>query len=173
MFFAIPLLIIAALAAYVALQPAAVHITRSALIAAAPETIFAQVNDFHNWGAWSPWAKLDPAAKNSFEGVTSGVGAGFRWDGNNHVGAGVMTIVESRPSDLIRIRLEFVRPFVATSTAEFTFVPEDGETRVTWSFVGTNGFIGKAVNLVMNCDKMVGDMYAQGLANIKAIVAPR
>jgi len=27
-----------------------------------------QVNDFHQWDAWSPWAKLDPDAKITFEG---------------------------------------------------------------------------------------------------------
>jgi hypothetical protein len=159
--------------AYVAMQPAAFRITRTERIAAPPETIFAQVNDFHNWGAWSPWAKLDLAAKNSFEGVSAGVGAGFRWDGNSKVGAGVMTITESRLSDLIRIRLEFIRPFAATQTAEFTFAPEGDQTLVTWSLIGTNNFIAKAINLVMNCDKMIGGMYAQGLANIKAIVEPR
>src|SRR4051812_47061770 len=89
----------------VAMQPSEFRVTRTADIAAPPETVFAQVNDFHNWDAWSPWAKLDPAAKNAFEGPASGTGSGFAWAGNDKVGEGHMTITDSHPSDLIRIKL--------------------------------------------------------------------
>jgi hypothetical protein len=91
----------------VALQPSDFRVARSATISAPASAVFAQVNDFHKWEAWSPWAKLDPAAKNSFEGPPAGIGAIFRWAGNDEVGAGSMTIIESRPSELIRIKLEF------------------------------------------------------------------
>jgi len=82
----------------VALQPAAFRISRSATMQAPASAVFAQVNDFHNWTAWNPWQKLDPTAKNTFSGPTSGVGSVFEWDGNDEVGAGRMTIVESRPT---------------------------------------------------------------------------
>jgi len=128
------------------------------------------VNDFHNWEAWSPWAKLDPAAKATFEGPSTGTGAIFKWAGNKEVGEGSMTITESRPSDLIRIKLEFLRPFEATNSAEFTFKPEGNRTAVTWSMEGKNNFIAKAVCLFMNMDKMVGGQFEQGLAQMKAVV---
>jgi Polyketide cyclase / dehydrase and lipid transport len=128
------------------------------------------VNDFHNWEAWSPWAKLDPAAKATFEGPSTGTGAIFKWTGNKEVGEGSMTITESRPSDLIRIKLEFLRPFEATNSAEFTFKPEGNRTAVTWSMEGKNNFIAKAVCLFMNMDKMVGGQFEQGLAQMKAVV---
>jgi len=128
------------------------------------------VNDFHNWEAWSPWAKLDPAAKATFEGPSTGTGAIFKWAGNKEVGEGSMTITESRPSDLIRIKLEFLRPFEATNSAEFTFKPEGNRTAVTWSMEGKNNFIAKAVCLLMNMDKMVGGQFEQGLAQMKAVV---
>jgi len=128
------------------------------------------VNDFHNWEAWSPWAKLDPAAKATFEGPSTGTGAIFKWVGNKEVGEGSMTITESRPSDLIRIKLEFLRPFEATNSAEFTFKPEGNRTAVTWSMEGKNNFIAKAVCLFMNMDKMVGGQFEQGLAQMKAVV---
>ncbi len=128
------------------------------------------MNDFHNWEAWSPWAKLDPAAKATFEGPSTGTGAIFKWAGNKEVGEGSMTITESRPSDLIRIKLEFLRPFEATNSAEFTFKPEGNRTAVTWSMEGKNNFIAKAVCLFMNMDKMVGGQFEQGLAQMKAVV---
>ena len=159
----------------VALQPAEFRIVRSATISAPAPAVFAQVNDFHNWEAWSPWAKLDPAAKATFEGPSAGMGAIFRWAGNKDVGEGSMTITESRPSDLIRIKLEFLKPFEATNTAEFTFKPEGNQTGVTWSMEGKNNFIAKAVCLFMNMDKMVGGQFEQGLAQMKSVAeaAPR
>ncbi len=116
--------IIVVFAVIVALQPSDFRVARTATISAPPPAVFAQVNDFHKWEAWSPWAKLDPAAKNSFEGPAAGRGAIFKWSGNNEVGEGSMTIPESRPSDLIKIKLDFTKPFEATNTTEFTFKPE-------------------------------------------------
>jgi len=154
----------------VAIQPSEFRIVRSATISAPAPAVFAQVNDFHNWEAWSPWAKLDPAAKATFEGPSAGTGAIFRWAGNDKIGEGSMTITESRPSNLIRITLEFVKPFAATNTAEFTFEPEGNQTAVTWSMAGKNNFMAKAVSLFMNMDKMVGGKFEEGLANMKSVV---
>src|SRR5262249_6149457 len=130
--------------------------------------VFAQVNDFHRWAAWSPWAKLDPNAKNTFEGPSEGTGSVFRWAGNNEVGEGSMTITESKPHERVRIRLDFVKPYEGTSDAEFTFRPEGNQTAVTWSMEGKNNFIGKAICLFMNMDKMVGGKFDEGLVSLKA-----
>jgi hypothetical protein len=161
--------IVVLFAGVVAMQPSEFRIMRSATISAPAAEVFTQVNDFHNWQAWSPWAKLDPAAKNSFAGPPSGTGAVFKWSGNNQVGEGTMTLVESRPSDLIRIKLEFVRPFADTSTAEFTFQPAGNQTAVTWSMSGRANFVRKAFCLVMNMDKIVGGEFEKGLAQMKAV----
>jgi hypothetical protein len=162
--------VIAVLLAVIATRPGEFRVSRSTKMSAPPSAVFAQVNDFHKWEAWSPWAKLDPDAKNSFEGPTSGTGSIFRWDGDKNVGAGSMKIVESRPSDLIRIQLDFIRPFAGTNNVEFTFKPQGEQTAVTWSMSGKNNFIGKAIGLFMDCEKMIGGFYDQGLANIKSIV---
>jgi hypothetical protein len=73
---------------FVALQPSEFHVERTANMAAPPATVFDQVNDFHKWDAWSPWAKLDPNAKITFEGPPSGTGTIMTWAGNNQVGEG-------------------------------------------------------------------------------------
>ncbi|MBI5799576.1 MAG: SRPBCC family protein [Verrucomicrobia bacterium] len=151
------------------MRPDEMRITRSVTIAAPPAAVFAQVNDFHLWDAWSPWAKLDPACKNTFEGPPAGTGAGFRWDGNNKVGAGAMTITESRPGELVLIRLEFHRPFKALNSAEFTFQPEGGKTLVTWTMLGKNNLISKVFGLFVNCEKMVGKDFETGLATLKIV----
>jgi hypothetical protein len=153
----------------VAVQPPDFRISRSTTIDAPPSALFAQVNDFHNWEAWSPWAKLDPAAKNSFEGASAGTGAIFKWSGNDQIGEGKMTVTESRPDELVRIKLEFVRPFEDTSTAEFTFQPEGNGTVVTWSMYGRKKFINKAICLFMDMDKMLGGEFEKGLAQMKTV----
>lgn len=154
----------------VAVQPDEFTISRSATMAAPPEEVFAQVNNFHNWDDWSPWAKLDPDSTAEFSGPDSGEGAAFSWSGNSEVGEGTMTILESRPHELIRIKLEFTRPFADTSTAEFTFRPEGEETVVTWSMMGENSFIEKGFCLLMDMDEMLGEKFNEGLASMKAIV---
>ena len=150
-------------------QPDEFKVVRSAKISAPPEKIFPHVDDLHEWKAWSPWAKLDPNAKSSFDGAAAGVGAAMSWDGNKKIGAGKMTITESRPGELIRIRLEFIRPFQATNTAEFTFKPCGNQTLLTWSMSGQNNFGGKIFGLFMNCDKMVGSDFEKGLAAMKLV----
>jgi hypothetical protein len=151
-----------------AFQPADYRITRSATIAAPAAVIFPEVNDFHRWAAWSPWEKLDPAMKRTFEGPAAGVGAAYAWEGNNDVGSGRMTIVESRPPELIAIRLEFIKPMPGLSPTEFTFRPEGAATNVTWTMNGTKNYPMKVMCLFMNMDKMVGDQFEQGLASLKS-----
>ncbi len=154
----------------VALRPSEFRVVRSATISAPAPEVFAQVNNFHNWEAWSPWAKLDPGIGQTYEGPDAGEGATYKWSGNSEVGEGVMTITESRPNDLIRIKLEFLKPFAATDTAEFTFEPEGGQTMVTWSMEGKNNFIAKAIGMFMDMDKMIGSQFEAGLANLKSVV---
>jgi len=153
----------------VAMQPEDFKVSRSATIAAPAATVFAQVNDFHKWEAWSPWAKMDPNSKATYSGPESGPGASFAWAGNNEVGEGRMTIKESKPNDLVLIDLQFIKPFAANNVAEFTFKPQGDQTQVTWTMSGKNNFFFKAFSLFMNCDKMVGPQFEKGLSSMKAI----
>jgi hypothetical protein len=137
--------LVAGLVVVIALQPADFRVSRTATIAAPAPVVFTQVNDFHNWAAWSPWAKLDPAMKHTYEGAAAGPGAVYTWVGNREVGEGRMTIVESRPGDLVRVRLDFVKPFAGTSVAEFTFRPEGDRTAVTWTMTGEKNFVAKGI----------------------------
>ena len=167
--------IVVGLVGVITLQPARYRVSRSTTIAAPAPVVFAQVNDFHRWSAWSPWEKIDPAMKRTYEGPPAGVGASYAWVGTREVGEGRMTIVESRPSDLIQVKLEFVKPFAGTSVAEFSFKPDGERTLVTWSMTGDKNFIAKAIHLVMNMDRMIGDQFDKGLAAMKTVAeaAPR
>ena len=153
----------------VASRPSTFLITRSANIAAPPEEVFMQVYDLHSFLEWSPWAKLDPGCTTTFEGPGAGVGASFTWSGNKKVGEGRMTLTDSRPPEFIRFKLEFLKPFKATHTTEFTFKPHAGQTVVTWAMSGKCNFMAKAFGLFMNCDKMVGRDFEKGLAQMKSL----
>jgi len=152
-------IVIILLVIFIALRPSMFSVARSATMSAPPGAVFAQVNDFHKWEAWSPWAKMDPNATSTFEGPPSGKGAKFHWDGNKDVGAGNMIITESMPNDHIRIRLEFIRPFAGVNDTLFTFKPIGNKTNVTWTMSGKYNFIMKAVSLFMDCEKMVGPQF--------------
>jgi uncharacterized protein YndB with AHSA1/START domain len=153
----------------VGLQPAEFRVVRSTTIATLPAEVFARVNNFHNWEEWSPWAKLDPDSKITFDGPRAGTGAIFAWSGNDKVGEGRMTVTESQPNELIRIKLDFKRPFESTCTTEYTFKPEGKQTVVTWTMFGDKNFISKVFCLFMDMDKTVGGDFEKGLSQMKAV----
>lgn len=162
--------IIAAFAVYVALLPSHYSLARSIVIAAPPDAVFSQINDFRRWDAWSPWAKLDLTAKTEFRGPQSGKGSEFHWAGNEKVGVGSMTIVESRPSELVGIRLAFVKPFEGQSDVALTLKPDGAGTRVTWALSGEQSFIERAMCTLMGgMERILGPEYEKGLANLKAV----
>ena len=163
-------IVVAALAGYIATRPAEFRVTRAATYAAPAAAVFAQVNELRKWEAWSPWAKKDPQMKQDNQGPPAGTGAVTSWQGNKDVGEGRMTIVESRPNELIRFKLEFLKPFNATNSAEFSFKEQGGRTEVSWSMSGQNNFIGKAMGVVFDFDKMIGGDFEAGLANLKTVV---
>ena len=155
----------------VALQPSDFKVERSATMRAPAPAAFAQVNDFQKWQAWSPWEKVDPQLKRQYEGPKAGTGAIYAWQGNKDVGEGRMTITESKPAELVRIKLEFFKPFAATNAAEFSFKPAGPDsTAVTWTMTGQNNFLSKAICMFVNMDNMVGGMFEQGLTQMKTVV---
>ncbi len=156
----------------VAMQPGAFTITRSATIAAPPARVFAIVNNMHRWNDWSPWARMDPAMTTTYAGPAAGVGASEHWVGKK-VGTGTMTIVKSRPGELIEMRLDFERPMRATNTASFTFMKSGKHTEVVWTMTGRSGFVAKVYHLFRNMDKMVGGDFEKGLAELKVLAEKR
>lgn len=161
--------IVAGFTAIVAMQPAQFSISRSATIAAAPAKVFALVNDFHKWEAWSPWAKIDPAMKQTYEGSPAGLDAIYTWSGNDKVGEGRMTIVESQPNEHVGLKLDFIKPFASTNATGFTFEPDGTGVAVSWTMNGQNNFVAKAMYRFMSMDKMVGPDFEKGLAQMKSI----
>ena len=165
--------VIAAIAVVVVLtlavmRPDTFQVERSMTIKAPPETIFAIIQDFHRWGAWSPWEKKDPSMKRTYGGAASGKGAVYGWDGNGDVGTGSMEIVEVIVPLHVTITLDFTKPFAAHNVAEFTMIPTTDGTHVSWLMRGPSPFLAKVMNVFVDMDHMVGADFEAGLANLKA-----
>jgi Polyketide cyclase / dehydrase and lipid transport len=160
------LVLIVALVVFIATRPESFRIERSGQISAPADVVFALINDFHQWGRWSPWEKLDPSMNKTFEGPSAGPGAIYAWTGNSKVGQGRMTLLESKAGEFVSIKLEFFKPFAATNQSTFRLAPSGGGTQVNWIMDGKNNFMGKAFSVFMNMDAMVGKDFEQGLANL-------
>lgn len=152
-------------------KPATFSIQRSAVMQAPAETIFPLINNFHQWTKWSPWENRDPALKRSYSGAESGKGAIYAWEGNKNVGSGRMEILDASSPSKITIKLDFLKPFEAHNTAEFTFVPERDATttNVIWVMRGPSSFMSKVMQVFMNFDKMIGKDFETGLTNLKTL----
>jgi uncharacterized protein YndB with AHSA1/START domain len=152
-----------------ATRPDTFSIQRAATIKATPEKIFAVISDFHQWGSWSPWENRDPAMQRSFSGANSGRGAVYAWDGNKNVGSGRMEILDVSVPSKIVIKLDFLKPFEAHNTAEFTMLPQGDATNLTWAMHGPLVFMAKVMHVFINMDNMIGKDFEAGLANGKRI----
>ncbi|HMO04619.1 MAG TPA: SRPBCC family protein [Kiritimatiellia bacterium] len=154
----------------VAQQPRELRVERTMTLDAPASVVFAKVNNLAAWEDWSPWAKLDPAMVNTYEGPAAGTGAKQHWKGNQDVGEGRMTITESRPDAQILIHLEFVKPFASESISEFVFTPDGDRTEVTWRMVGENDLMARLVSVFMDIEGMIGTRYEAGLSNLNQLV---
>jgi hypothetical protein len=159
------LLVVFLLAA--ARRPDDLCVERSITIAASAPLAFSRINDLRKWQEMSPYVKNDPAATYTFAGPAAGVGSSLEWAGNAKVGAGRMTITDSRPNELVRFRFEFFKPWYCTNTTDFIFRSAGAGTEVTWAMSMKNNFIAKASGLVLNMDKMMGESFEAGLVNLK------
>ena len=152
-----------------AIKPGRFSVRRDIVVRAPAEKIFPLIADFHRWGSWSPYENKDPAMKRTYGGAASGKGAVYAWQGNKNVGSGRMEITDASAPSKVVIKLDFLVPFEAHNTAEFTMLPQGGATSVTWVMHGPAPFMAKVMHTVINMDRMVGKDFETGLANLKAV----
>ncbi len=162
-------LVIAAILVYAVAQPDDFRVHRAMNIKAPPEKILPLITDFHSWGSWSPWEKMDPAMKRTYSGAASGKGAAYAWEGNSKVGEGRMEITEASPPSKVTIKLDFIKPFEGHNIAEFTLEPKGDSTNVTWAMHGPTPYIAKIIGVFVSMDRMIGKDFETGLSNLKAV----
>jgi len=160
---------IALLLVFAATRPDSFRVERSITIKAAPAKVYALLNDFHNFPSWSPWQDLDPAMKVTHGGAASGQGAIYEWVGNSAVGAGRMEILKAQPDASITVKLDFLQPFEAHNTAEYTLANSTDGTTVTWAMYGPSPYVSKVMGIFVSMDSMIGKDFERGLAKLKAV----
>jgi len=151
-------------------QPDTFLVERRIVVNAPPERVFAQINDFHAWEAWSPWAKLDPAMQVTYSGAAQGVGAVYEWRGNSDVGEGRMAIKSATAPSEVMIALDFLTPFESHNVTTFMLTPTESGTEVIWTMKGNAEYVTKLMTMFVSMDKMVGPDFSRGLEQLKAVV---
>lgn len=149
-------------------KPGTFRVQRTRRIQAPPEAIFALIEDFRRWPAWSPYEKLDPEMRKTYSGPATGRGSVYQWQGNRKAGEGRMEIVETVPSSVVRIQLDFLKPFEGHNTAEFTLVPEGDATLVTWAMFGPLTLMARVMSVFCSMDRLMGKEFETGLENLGA-----
>ncbi len=154
------------LIAFASTKPDSFIIQRSTAINAPPEKVYALIQDFRQWGAWSPFEKMDPEMKRTFGEPASGLGGIYGWEGKK-AGSGTMKITQGDPGRRVVIALDFTKPFPANNTATFDIEPVGKGAKVTWAMTGKSPLMFKVMDTLMGMDKMVGKDFDKGLADLK------
>lgn len=150
--------------AYAATKPDTFKIERTTSVQAQPAKILPMLTDFKRWQAWSPYEK-DPSLQRSYSGPDSGKGAVYAWEGKE-AGKGRMEILAVTP-DKVTVKLDFIEPMSASNICEFTLLPQNGLTTVSWSMSGANPYFGKVMSVFLDIDTFVGGDFEAGLAKLK------
>ena len=161
---------VVAILAYASTRPDTFSVQRTLRIKAPAERIFPLIDSPRAMNRWSPFIAPDPAIKIDYLGPENGTGAAHTWSGNRQVGAGRYEIVESIAPTRTVAKLDMRTPIEAHNTVEFTLSPQGNETSVTWAMSGRQPLMAKVASVFIDCDKMVGGPFEQGLANLRAIV---
>jgi hypothetical protein len=161
--------LIAGVLVFAARKPDTFRVQRATAIGAAPDKIFPLINDFKNWGSWSPYEKKNPAMKRTFSGQTSGKGAVYAWDGNSQVGKGRIEIIDTSAPARVTIKLDMIKPMEGHNIVHFTLESHGGATQITWAMRGSCAYVAKLMSLFCDMDKMIGKDFETGLENLKAL----
>jgi hypothetical protein len=154
---------------YAASRPKSFRVERSISVKAPAEKIFPLINELQHWESWSPWEKVDPALKRNYSGPASGKGATYEWFGNKEIGQGRMEITDSTPASRVLIKIDFLVPFEAHNTVEFKLEPQGDTTLVSHAMFGPSPYMARLMGIFFNMDKMIGQKFEEGLANLKGV----
>lgn len=149
---------------YVSTREGKFRYERSGVINAAPEKIFPYLSDFKLGGQWSPFEQVDPNMKKTFSEKT------MEFEGNSDAGSGKLELLNVVPNQSVDIKLTMTKPMHAENLIQYKLTPEQDGTRFTWIMSGDGGFMGKLMNVFMDCEKMIGDQFVKGISNLKTVV---
>ncbi|MNT20987.1 Polyketide cyclase / dehydrase and lipid transport [compost metagenome] len=162
--------LIVAFVAFILTRPPKFRYERSGIINAPPEKIFPYLSSFAKGSEWSPYEKVDPNMKKNIIGPDGQVGTVMEFDGNKDAGSGKLEFLRIQPNESVDIKLTMIKPFNAENLVQYTLTPEGTGTKFTWSMSGENGFFGKLMTVMIDCDQMIGGQMEKGIASLKTLV---
>jgi hypothetical protein len=148
------------------LLPKDYRVARATVMQCTPEEAFTRVADLRTWKSWSPWQRMDPEAKTTYQGAAGELGASMAWNGEQ-VGVGTLTFKVLEPHTRIQTELRFIEPFASTSNGEWLFEATLEGTRVTWANYGELGYPLERYMGYFMFDNMLGSDFEAGLAELK------
>lgn len=148
-----------------------VMVSRSIEIDRPARMVYKTVNSMHNFNQWSPWPRMDPDAKFTYQGPKSGVGSQMTWSGNQEIGSGVQTIIETIENTKVKTKTVFKSKADAVSYTSYQLTElSPNKTQVEWIYEtdSEGDILGRYVGSML--DGMLGPQYEQGLRNLKQLV---
>ena len=155
---------------YVSTRPGYFNYERSGLLKATPAKIYPYISQLSLGGAWSPYEKRDPGMKKTFKGEDGKIGSLMIFDAKPGVGTGQIEILNLNPNESVEMKLIMTKPIKANHIIKYKLTPEGSATRFSWSMEGENGFMGKLMTTVINCEKMMGKDMNEGIENLKKVI---
>ncbi len=146
-------------------------VTRSAVVNASADKVYALIEDPRRWKEWTVWNQRDPAMQITYSGPPSGQGAGWAWKSKSE-GDGKMTFTAAEPGRKLVYDL-FFPDFGTTSSGELRLAPQGSGTQVTWVMNGDMGSNPLFRWMTLMTDSMVGKDFDAGLANLKRVAEKR
>jgi hypothetical protein len=129
--------------------------------------VFPLIADPVAFNRWNPFNE-DSSIKGTYSGPARGPGARYTFE-SKRAGTGYTEVVEEVAPRQLGVRLVMTKPMACDNRVEFHVDPVPGGSRVTWSMSGPLGFMGKVMNIVINCERMTGGQFDKGLAKLKSI----
>lgn len=155
---------------YVSTRSGEFKYERSGVINAPASRIFPYLSNFKMGSQWSPYEKMDPNMKKTYVGTDGQVGSIMEFEGNKDTGSGRLEMLKIVLNELIEIKLTMLKPMHGENLVRYKLSPEGTGTRFSWSIEGNGGFMSKLFTLLVDCEKMMGEQFEQGIATLRGVV---
>lgn len=155
---------------YVSTREGKFNYEKSTVINASADKIYPYISNFKNGSAWNTFDQKDPNIKRTFIGNDGEAGAKMEFEGNAEAGSGYLEMLSVTPNAEAQMKLVMTKPFHAENQIVYKLSPEGEGTRFTWTMSGDGGFLGKLINVFIDCEKMITGEFEKSFQNLKAVV---
>ncbi|MBP6432381.1 MAG: SRPBCC family protein [Ferruginibacter sp.] len=147
------------------------NVSKEVVINKPKQDVFNYIKQLKNQNNYAVWNKMDPNMKQTFTGTDATVGFISAWEGNKDVGKGQQTITKITEGERFETELKFIEPWESKANAFMTTTAvNDSTTKVSWGFESKMAYPMNITKLFMDMEKMLGDDYQKGLANLKTVL---